>query len=150
MRTVIARTLSLAIIVAAAAVAVQAQGRVANFSTGRAGSASFEQFGFWVKEGRRAEIDYVYGADRRESQVTWVGAERWKGSRAFKVKFANGRELYIIPQGERLRVVDASGKYAKVFRWMYEGPVNGRGTFCQPCAEGSAEAAALVRDNFMQ
>jgi hypothetical protein len=141
--------LALAVMVVAASVVVSAQERVANYSTGRLGSAAFEHFSFGVRDGQRAAIEYTYGPRWKEITLEYAGAETWKGEKAFKVRFPNGRELYVIPRGETLRVVDVSGKYSKLFRWQYEGPVNGRGTFCDSCAEDETEAMRLMRAHYL-
>src|ERR1043165_5607903 len=133
-----------------AAATARAQEHVANYSTGKTGSQSFEELSFWTRDGKRAEIGYIYGKEWKELKLSYAGPEGWKSENAFKVQFPNGHILYIIPRGLTLRVVDAGGSYSKIFRWYYEGPVNGRGTFCEPCAEDEREAIQIVKAYFLK
>ena len=80
--------------------------------------------------------------------MKYVGIEGWRKWPAFKVKFLTGRTLHVVPQGLTLRVTD-DAKYSKVFRWQYEGPVEGRGTACVPCAADAREAMQLIKAHFL-
>jgi len=51
----------------------------------------------------------------------------------------------MIPLAAQLQVTDERGTYNKLFSWEYEGPVNGMGTFCEPCAGDPEEAMQLIR-----
>jgi hypothetical protein len=42
------------------------------------------------------------------------------------------------------------GKYSKIFRWEYERPVDGRGTFCEPCVGEDKEAITFIKKYFMK
>jgi hypothetical protein len=77
--------------------------------------------------------------------LSYKGVDTFKGQPCFKIEFSNGKQLYVIPTGASLRIVDEDGKYNKLFRWEYEGPRNGIGTFCSVCAEDEKEAMRLVR-----
>lgn len=123
--------------------------KVANYSFGKPGTKDFEQFAFWVKDGNRSEIVYTYGKDWKELKLKYAGIVTSGGRTSFKVEFPNKYILLISAQGDRLKVVDAAGKYSKTFAWKYEGPVNGIGTFCQPCAEDKEEAISLVKKSFL-
>src|SRR5215204_2429171 len=130
------------------AVSASAQERVANYSTGRAGTARFESFGFWVRDGQPAAITYTFGSPAEVIELKYAGAESWRKAPAFKVQFVTGRTLYVIPQWLTLRVTDGA-KYSRVFRWQYEGPRNGRGTACVPCAADEREAMQLIKAHFL-
>ena len=82
--------------------------------------------------------------------VLYTGKSVFNGEQCFKVKFTNGYELMIIPQGLNLKVVDSEGQYNKLFKWHYEGPINGIGTFCEPCAEDENESILLINEYFMR
>ena len=125
-----------------------AQERVANYSTGRAGTAGFEAFRFWVRDGQPAAVTYISGSPAEVIELKYAGPEAWRKSPAFKVQFLTGRTLYVVPQWLTLRVTDGA-KYSKVFRWQYEGPVNGRGTACAPCANDAREAMQLIKAHFL-
>lgn len=119
-----------------------ADDRVANFSYGTPGQENYEEFSFWVKNNQPAEIQYVYGKDRKTLRLRYLKQDK----RHFQVRFPNQLVLLLSPQGNQLRVYDLKGKYAaKTFSWHYEGPVNGVGTFCQACAEDETEAMQLLR-----
>ena len=132
----------------ACAGSAEAQERVANYTAGRAGTARFEALGFWVRDGQPSGITYTFGSPAEVIELKYVGIEGWRKWPAFKVKFQNGRTLYVVPQGLTLRVTD-DAKYSKVFRWQYEGPVGGRGTACVPCAADAREAMQLIKAHFL-
>jgi hypothetical protein len=126
--------------------------KVANYSTGKIGTKDYENLSLWVENGKSSSITYRYGArayDKPEIKLQSEGPDTFKGQACFKVKFPNGLLPYVIPTGQRLKLVDEAGKYSKLFRWKYEGPINGRGTFCTPCVE-EEEAPAFVRKYFLQ
>ena len=122
-----------------------AQSKVANFFTGKYGTENYEQFSFWVKEGKRADIDYTFGVNRKDVRLKYLGKNIFKGDSCFKVQFPNNYILYIIPTNKNLKITDESGKYLKIFRWEYEGPINGIGTFCDICVENEDAAMQLIR-----
>src|SRR3546814_11784915 len=85
------------------------------------------------------------GADQKRVRLRAIGPDG--NDEGFAVRFPNGLVLDVVPQGTALHVSDRSGKYSTTFEWQYEGPVDGRGTFCTPCVEG-ADAIGYVRRNF--
>lgn len=127
--------------------------QAANFSTGKEGTKSYEHFSFYVQNGKRADIGYAYGkAGRggREIKLTYLGKDTLNGQSCFKVQFPNNQVLYIVPQKTYLKVVDEKGSYSKIFRWEYEGPVDGRGTWCEPCTQDDKESLDLIRKYFLK
>ena len=124
--------------------------KVANYSVGKPGTADFEKFSFWVKDGVRENIDYVYGKDWKAATVAYAGKDRIRWGTCFKVKFTNNYVLYFTPKENILLVTDSAGKYKKTFAWMYEGPENGVGTFCEPCAEDEDAAMELVKAYYLK
>jgi hypothetical protein len=72
------------------------------------------------------------------------------GDSCFKIQFTNKYVLYIIPTGLRLKVTDVTGKYNKTFSWEYEGPVNGIGTYCDPCADDDNDAMKIIHASYMK
>ncbi len=129
--------------------AAQAQNQVANYGFGKPGTATYEHFSFWVKDGRRTDIAYAYGRDRKDTQLRYLGPAQVKGQAGFKVQFSNGHTLYLVPSGSRL-LVTAAGATAKIFIWEYEGPVNGIGTFCSVCVEDEQAAMRLLRRCYLR
>lgn len=130
---------------------VSAQMRVANFSTGKEGTKSYEHLSFYVADGARADITYAYGKAGRggeEIKLDYLGRDTLDGAAAFKIGFPNNQILYVIPQKTYLKIVDGKGKYNKIFRWQYEGPVGGRGTWCDSCTQNGKESIALIKKYF--
>ncbi len=64
-----------------------AQRQVANFSTGRAGTKSYEHFSFYVEDGVRGDIAYSYGKSGREIKLNYAGRDTLDGIAVFKVGF---------------------------------------------------------------
>lgn len=113
-------------------------GRVANFSQGEPGTEDFEKLSFWVWEGKHLEVNYVHGKDWNEVKLEYLGIGQEDNQEFFKVRFPNGYILNIRPEATSLFVRDKNEKYSKKFNWYYEGPIDGRGTFCDACVESEA------------
>lgn len=124
------------------------QTQVANFSTGKVGTKSYENFSFGVEDGVRGDITYTYGKNGREIKLNYAGRDTLNGIAVFKVEFPNNEVFYVIPQKTYLKIVNEKGTYNKIFRWEYEGPVNGIGTFCNACTQDGKESVALIRKYF--
>ena len=82
--------------------------------------------------------------------MSYAGPASVGGQPGFKVRFLNGRTLYLTPSGNTLRVSDATGKAPKAFTWEYEGPINGVGTVCSVCVADSAAAMRLIRAHYLK
>ncbi|MEO6233089.1 MAG: hypothetical protein ABJB11_05660 [Ferruginibacter sp.] len=119
--------------------------KVSLYSIGEFGKEDYEEFAFWVKANKRSEINYSYGKSNKEVKLKFIGIGVLNGNQCFKVQFSNNYILHIVPQGAQIKVSDLSGKYNKYFAWKYEGPVNGIGTFCEPCAEDEDQAMKLLK-----
>ncbi|MEE1885751.1 hypothetical protein [Pedobacter flavus] len=123
--------------------------KVATYSTGTTGEENYESFGFWVNnEGEKDFITYNYGKDKTEAKITYAGLSNFKGVPCFKIQFANKLQLFVMINGNQLQIADNSGKYLKTFKWEYEGPINGIGTYCNVCASDENEAI-LITKKFM-
>lgn len=127
-----------------------AQNQVANYSLGQPGTASYEHFSFWTKDGQRTDLQYAYGKDRKDTQLRYVGLGRLNGQRCFKVQFPNRHTLYLLPSGTTLRVATSPTATPKTFVWEYEGPVNGVGTNCSVCVADAAAAMRLLRAHYLR
>ncbi|WP_461101854.1 hypothetical protein [Spirosoma koreense] len=123
--------------------------QVANYSYGKPGSDTYEEIGFWVRSNKPSDINYLYGKDRKETKLRYAGKGRLNGEAGFKVRFPNGLTLYVVPKKADLLLSDLAGKYVRRFTWHYEGPVDGIGTFCQPCAPDQKAAMNLMRHYFL-
>ena len=126
--------------------------KVAQYSIAERGSKHFELFSFYPKTANQAaKIEYSYGKYAEQYiPLSYLGETKVNGQPAFKVKFPNGYRLTIIPQKDlSLIIKDKQGKYNKHFKWMYEGPVNGVGTYCSSCAQDEKEAMQILVNDFL-
>lgn len=137
------------LLAAAAPVICAAQNRVTSFETGEAGTASHEDFSFRVHADGRREIIYAYGKDRKEVILKSLGVKDNDGFAQLRLGFPNGLVLELVVRGQELRTSDDAGTYSKTFRWAYEGPVDGRGTFCAPCVE-EADAIPFLKSHYFR
>lgn len=123
--------------------------RVANFSYKKFNAKDFEAYGFWVNADQVGDINYSYKTpegDIKSMKLEYQGTDVLNGEKAFKVLFPNKLLLYVIPRkNNTLRIASLDGKYSKTFHWLYEGPVKGRGTFCEACTENAEEATKLLK-----
>jgi hypothetical protein len=127
-----------------------AQNQVANYGYGQPGTDGYEHFSFWTNNGRRSDAAYASGKNREDAQLRYVGPSRLNGQPGFKVKFLDGRTLYLVPSGTNLRVATAPGATPKTFTWEYEGPVNGVGTQCSVCAPDAEAAMRLLQAHYLK
>ena len=123
--------------------------KVASYSFGAPGTVGYEHLSFWVKAGKRTDIYYAYGADRKEVKLKYLGKTLLNSKPGFKVQFANGNVLSVAPS-DNLLTVSAAGQTPTSFAWEYEGPVDGIGTFCDVCAADDKEAMQLVRTYYLK
>jgi hypothetical protein len=124
----------------------------AAFSTGKINTDQYEEFSFLVKDNKASQIIYRYGKlnIQKDMEITYLGNEFFKNRKCFKIKFPNNYELYLSPDGVKLEVFDKSMNYNKTFLWKYEGPIEGRGTFCDICAQNENEAIDLINNYFIK
>lgn len=127
------------------AAATDSQNRVANFAAaGRMdGNHPAAILRFW--SGPDGQDIFYTPADGRSVRLRLLGGNR----QGFSVELPDGMIWKIVPQGDVLLVHDGDGGRPRIFMWHYEGPINGRGTFCAPCVPES-EAAEFVRRHFLQ
>jgi hypothetical protein len=135
---------------ALAAGPARAQNQVANYSSGQPGTAAYEHFSFWTKDGRRTDLQYAYGKDRKDFQLRYAGPTRRQGQPGFKVRFPNGHTLYLTLSGNALKVATSPTAAPKTFAWEYEGPVNGVGTTCSVCVADAAAATRLLHKHYLR
>ncbi|RYD55023.1 MAG: hypothetical protein EOP56_17530 [Sphingobacteriales bacterium] len=119
--------------------------KVANYSTGKPGTAEYEHLSFWSNR----KVYYSYGNDRKEILLQY---EEPNGT-TLTIKFPNGLTLDasltknngLLVSGKR-----QGNKYSKSFAWEYEGLVNGRGTYCNVCEQSPEDAAKLLRRYYIR
>lgn len=126
--------------------------KVAQYSAGERGTENFELFAFYTKKGSyHAKVEYSYGKDEKRLLLHYIGIAKTQGKDAFKVKFANNYTLDITPQKDfSLKIEDKKGKYSKIFKWQYEGPIDGRGTFCSVCADDEKAAMQIIDKYYLK
>lgn len=127
-----------------------AQMKVASYSFGKPGTDKYEHFEFWINDGKRTNVEYSYGKDSKNIKLQYLGKDRINSDSCFKLQFSNNYILYVIPKGLTLKVIDSTAKYNKIFKWEYEGPVNGIGTYCDVCARDDEEAMKLIQSGYMK
>ncbi len=122
--------------------------KVAQYSTGERGTKGFELFSFYTNsDSTHAKIEYVYGDEEKVYPLKLVKKTIHGNKIALTVRFPNKYTLQITPQADlSLKIQDKAKKYSKIFHWMYEGPVNGVGTFCSACVEDEKEAIQLLKN----
>jgi hypothetical protein len=127
----------------------KAQLKVANYSTGKYGTETYEHISFWIEDGKKSYLEYAYGKEPTEIKLLFLGQKILNRNKSIKVQFSNGNILFITPDGLNLNVSDENGKYFKTFKWEYVGPINGIGTYCDICAENEKEAMKMVKNNYL-
>lgn len=145
----IKKTLSVTLLLAAVSFTSYAQ-KVAKYFYGKPGMATYQGYSFWVKNGKPAEITFQGGTNLKESKVMNGGKVTFNGKTALKMTFPSGKVFYAYPIGEKLAVVNAATKKIETFTWEYEGPINGIGTFCEPCAEDEKAAVTLLKTSYLK
>jgi hypothetical protein len=133
-----------------AACPAHAQNRVANYGFGQPGTATYEHFSFWTKDGQRTDVQYAYGKDRKDTPLRYLGLGQLNGQTCFKVQFPNRHTLYLLPSGTTLHVATARTAAPKTFVWEYEGPVNGVGTNCSVCVADATAAMQLLQKHYLK
>lgn len=123
---------------------------VANYSFGKIGQSNYEHFSFWTEDGKRSKITYIYGKGAKEFELEYLTAKTIQGRKGFEVKFPNDLVLFVIPTGNNIRVINPLGNYNKIFKWEYEGPVDGVGTDCSVCAENETKAMVMLKNGYLK
>lgn len=126
---------------------VSAQTKVANFFTGRAGTKSYEHISFSFEDDNIGDITYTYGKNGHPLKLKYVGTDNLGGIKAIKVEFPNGEVFFVVPKSTFLRISNKKINYDKIFRWEYDGSVNGIGTWCDSCID-EKESINLIKKHF--
>jgi hypothetical protein len=124
--------------------------KVANYSVGKYRTKEYEHFSFWMENNKATEITYTYGKNDKEINIRYLSKAVYEGKSCFKIGFPDNHILYVIPIGIRLKLLSPDKKYEKTFSWEYEGPVDGRGTFCEVCAEDEKEAMKIITNYYLK
>lgn len=92
-------------------------------------------------------LTYAYKQREEGVRLMPVGIKSVDGQRVLLVRIPGISQPYTIRRdraGERLIMTSQDGRYRKLFKLGYEGPVNGVGTYCATCANEPADAFRLV------
>jgi hypothetical protein len=132
--------------------------KVAGFYNGaEKNEKNYENFSFYVRGKKRGQIIYSYYNpiparyyNPKQVELTYLGMETKGKVKSFKVKFPSNLILIITPLRDSLEVTNEKGTYRKFFKWEYEGPVNGIGTWCSVCTQSDKESVNLVKTYFLK
>lgn len=124
--------------------------QVANYSVSDYGNPQYEAFSFWINEKNEPFIQYFYGENEKEVKVKYLGKAIIGNVACFKMVLNNNLILYASQEKNKLRVKNTNGTYNKLFNWKYEGPMNGIGTFCQPCTEDEKKSKDFITKYYMK
>jgi hypothetical protein len=116
--------------------------KVAHFSFGTRGKDSYEEFSFLIRDNARAEIYYRFGKAEEEIKLTYAGRSLFRNRPCFKVRFADGYELFIAPKDRGLRIADEEEHYNLLFLWESDR-IN------DDCVKDELEAIVLIKQYFM-
>lgn len=122
--------------------------QVASYSNSEFGSSKYENFGFWILDNHNPVIHYQYGKKSLEVPVKYLGKCKVGNNKCFKMLLNNKLTLYVSIEKHNLRIKSASGNYNKLFAWQYEGPVNGIGTYCEPCTQDEKESEKFLSEYY--
>lgn len=116
------------------------------FMVGNYASPDWEKLTF---SRTKAGTVLTYAYKQREDGVRLqpVGSKSEAGQRLLLVRIPGIGQPYTIRRdkaGERLIMTSQDGRYRKLFKLGYEGPINGAGTYCATCSNEPADAFRLV------
>ncbi|WP_460941082.1 hypothetical protein [Spirosoma humi] len=121
------------------------------FMAGTYATPDWEKLTFnGTKSGRG--ITYSYQKNEEGHKLDVLGTKNVGNQKALMVKIRNTSKIYLILRDrkkETLSMVSEDGTYKKTFPLGYEGPVDGRGTYCATCANEPADAFRLVDSFFL-
>ncbi|CCG99694.1 hypothetical protein FAES_1684 [Fibrella aestuarina BUZ 2] len=121
------------------------------FMIGNYASPNWEKLAFDLTNGAKT-MTYSYAANERGHTLQKLGTRMINGQKGVVVKIPGTAKTYVIVPnraGKQLLMMSEDGTYRKRFPLGYEGPVDGRGTFCATCANEPKDAFALV-DSFVR
>ncbi|ADB40002.1 hypothetical protein [Spirosoma linguale] len=96
-------------------------------------------------------ITYSYRKNERGHKLEVIGNKYVGNQKALMVRIRSFNKIYLIFRDRRkesLLMVSEDGTYKKRFPLGYEGPVDGRGTYCDICANEPDEAFEIVNSFF--
>lgn len=97
-------------------------------------------------------ITYSYQKNEEGHKLDVLGTKAVGNQKALMVKIQNTSKVYLILRDrkkETVSMVSEDGTYKKTFPLGYEGPIDGRGTYCATCANEPEDAFRLVNSFFL-
>lgn len=121
------------------------------FMVGNYAAPNWEKLTFNTEKSGRSII-YSYQKNEEGHKLDVLGTKTVGNQKALMVRIRNTSRVYLILRDrkkETLSMVSEDGTYKKTFPLGYEGPVDGRGTFCATCANEPDDAFRLVNSFFL-
>ena len=129
---------------------------IVSYFSGKINTGSYENFSFWIKDGKRAYIQYTYGKASKDVLAAYLGVDSSSGGHGFKVQIPGKGVFLVIPEGYKLKVTDKTGKYLKHFTWEREEPgesaepADSSAAACGICVRNEREAMQVIQKKFLQ
>ncbi|GAB3773877.1 hypothetical protein GCM10028818_15840 [Spirosoma horti] len=121
------------------------------FMVGNYATPNWEKLTFNTTKSDRG-ITYSYQKNEEGHKLDVLGTKNVGNQKVLMVKIRNTSRIYLILRDrkkETLSMVSEDGTYKKTFPLGYEGPVDGRGTYCATCANEPDDAFRLVNSFFL-
>ena len=102
----------------------------------------------FTDEGR--EITYSYRKNESGHKLMVLGTKYVRNQKVLMVRIPKYNKIYLIfrdRKNSRILMTSEDNTYKKYFSLGYEGPVDGRGTYCDSCANEPDEAFYIL-DSF--
>jgi hypothetical protein len=116
------------------------------FMIGNYANSRWEKLVFdLTNNGKEITYSFLKKADGLRLQV--LGTKYIGAAKVLMTRIPGYPKLFYIirdRKGKRIIMKSSDGKFNKAFPLGYEGPVNGRGTYCGSCANEPDEAFAIV------
>jgi hypothetical protein len=100
---------------------------------------------------KEKEIRYSYRKNEAGYKLSQMGTKYVNNQKALIIKIPKFNKIYLITidkKNNRIQMVSEDGTYNKYFPLGYEGPVDGKGTYCDTCANEPQEAFGIVNSFF--
>lgn len=121
------------------------------FMIGNYATPNWEKLTFnTTKSGKR--VTYSYQKNEEGHKLDVLGIRNVGNQKALIVRIQNTSKTYLIlgdRKKESLSMISEDGTYKKTFPLGYEGPIDGRGTYCATCANEPDDAFRLVNSFFL-
>jgi hypothetical protein len=103
----------------------------------------------FTDEGR--EITYSYRKNENGHKLLVLGTKYVRNQKALMIRIPKYNKIFLIfrdRKNSRILMTSEDNTYKKYFPLGYEGPVDGRGTYCDRCANEADEAFDILNSFF--